>query len=37
MLCDRQGAHRIPAVAELLKLNFDPRRVIATGLHQFPS
>lgn len=32
----RQGAHRVPAVAELLQLNLDPGSVVATRLHQIP-
>lgn len=32
-----QRAYRVPAVAKLLQLNFDPRRVVAARLHQLPS
>lgn len=34
LLRHRQGAHRVPAVAELLDLHLDPRRVIAARLHE---
>jgi len=36
LLGDRQRAHRVPAAAELLDLNLDPRRVVAPGVHQVP-
>lgn len=36
LLRHRQGAHRVPAVAELLNLHLDPRRVIAAGVHEIP-
>lgn len=35
LLGDGQGTDRVPAVAELLQLNFDPGGVVAARLHQF--
>lgn len=33
----RQVAHRLPAGAQLLHLNFDPGRVVVAALDQLPS